>query len=406
MYIISISNERKAATTTTGWSILLASQIKEKCCRSYPRVDICENCSNSHTGSVQLKMESQPITYSVPSPRSFLNAALETGPIFVSLTITLPLPFKVDGRQPAIFYASVLQAVDDVMSLMCVPAGCVSRQAFDANLLRWLLFWLVCLFGYFPRPENVQDNRCKWAFEDDGGTSSRTRLDFPYSNVLVPLQAHWICETNGMCILAVSSLDNPSKTLCGWFHFHWRAERRYDFIGVTAWLRGKWPHLASQWSSTLTGCWWASHLRTLWDPVVWCFPQSEARSLPPSCLLAIFDNVLPTFSNRIKDSQRYWNRFDYVFRLLEFCQRQYLWDWLLWLNTPNNKQQAGQAKYTFAKSRSRSRKQWPTVVARLMLYFLHSCREHATLIFCLCRPTVTLNQGRGNRNEHEHMRHP
>ena len=56
-----------------------------------------------------------------------------------------------------------------------------------------------------------------------------------------------------------------------------------------------------------------------------------------------------------------------------------------------------------AKSRSGSCKKWPTVVASYA-YCLLSYREHATLICCLCRPTVTLHQGQ--RNEHEHIGHP
>ena len=32
---------------------------------------------------------------------------------------------------------------------------------------------------------------------------------------------------------------------------------------------------------------------------------------------------------------------------------------------------------------------------------LLSCRDTSKLIFCLCRPTVTLHQGQGHRNEHE-----
>ena len=34
-------------------------------------------------------------------------------------------------------------------------------------------------------------------------------------------------------------------------------------------------------------------------------------------------------------------------------------------------------------------------------YCLLSCREHGTISFCLCRPTVILRQGQGHRNEHE-----
>ena len=37
---------------------------------------------------------------------------------------------------------------------------------------------------------------------------------------------------------------------------------------------------------------------------------------------------------------------------------------------------------------------------------LLSCQEHATLIFYLCQPTVTLHQGQGHQNENEHVRHP
>ena len=65
---------------------------------------------------------------------------------------------------------------------------------------------------------------------------------------------------------------------------------------------------------------------------------------------------------------------------------------------------SGQVICTFEKSRSRSRKKWPTVVASLMLcsvqYCLLSCWEHATLIVWICRPTVTLHQGQGHQNEH------
>ena len=35
-----------------------------------------------------------------------------------------------------------------------------------------------------------------------------------------------------------------------------------------------------------------------------------------------------------------------------------------------------------------------------------NCRSNTALIFVwLCRPTVTLHQGQGHRNEHEHIRH-
>ena len=36
-------------------------------------------------------------------------------------------------------------------------------------------------------------------------------------------------------------------------------------------------------------------------------------------------------------------------------------------------------------------------------YCLFSCQEHVALLFCLCWPTVTLHQGQGHQNEHEHI---
>ena len=51
-------------------------------------------------------------------------------------------------------------------------------------------------------------------------------------------------------------------------------------------------------------------------------------------------------------------------------------------------------------------KSWPTVVAiKFNAYCLLSCREHATLLFAFgsTHCTVTLHQGHGHQNEHEHI---
>ena len=48
------------------------------------------------------------------------------------------------------------------------------------------------------------------------------------------------------------------------------------------------------------------------------------------------------------------------------------------------KQQYGEAIYTFAKSRSRSRKKKAYRCSKFNAYCLLSYREHAMLIFCLC----------------------
>ena len=64
---------------------------------------------------------------------------------------------------------------------------------------------------------------------------------------------------------------------------------------------------------------------------------------------------------------------------------------------PKKKEQDGQAIYTFSKSRSRNN--WPIVVACCLL----SCRDNSTRNCCPSRPTMTLDQGQGHRNEHEHI---
>ena len=52
---------------------------------------------------------------STPFLRSFLNFVFETVPMFVSLTMALSRPFK--EIRLASFHASLLQAIDGVMSL-------------------------------------------------------------------------------------------------------------------------------------------------------------------------------------------------------------------------------------------------------------------------------------------------
>ena len=50
------------------------------------------------------------------SPRSFPTVTFEAVPMFVWLTMALSRPFKED-RQALSFHASLLQAIDGVMSL-------------------------------------------------------------------------------------------------------------------------------------------------------------------------------------------------------------------------------------------------------------------------------------------------
>ena len=62
------------------------------------------------------------------------------------------------------------------------------------------------------------------------------------------------------------------------------------------------------------------------------------------------------------------------------------------------KNQDGQAIYLFSKSRS---SKIACCCRKFNAYCLLSCRD----IFCIFRPTVTLHQGQGHRNKHEHICH-
>ena len=78
-----------------------------------------------------------------------------------------------------------------------------------------------------------------------------------------------------------------------------------------------------------------------------------------------------------------------------------------WKMSNLNKKQGRQAVYKSLQSQGQGqRKQKAYRCSKHNAYCLLSCREHATMILCLCRPTVTLHQGHGHRKEHEHIRHP
>ena len=68
---------------------------------------------------------------STPSLRSIPNVAIETVPMFVWLTMALSRPFKEDrlAEEEASFHASLLQAIDGVMSLaLCQQVGSRAPQ--------------------------------------------------------------------------------------------------------------------------------------------------------------------------------------------------------------------------------------------------------------------------------------
>ena len=67
---------------------------------------------------------------STPSLRSFPNVAFETVPMFVCFSNDGPLSsFEGRSSSASSFHASLLQAIDGVMSLASCPAGSVSRHS-------------------------------------------------------------------------------------------------------------------------------------------------------------------------------------------------------------------------------------------------------------------------------------
>ena len=74
------------------------------------------------------------------------------------------------------------------------------------------------------------------------------------------------------------------------------------------------------------------------------------------------------------------------------------------LPSPKKKKtQDDQAIYMVSKSRTCT--QIPYRCSRLNAYYLLSCRDTSTLLFCLCRPTVTIHQGQSIRHDVEHICH-
>ena len=59
------------------------------------------------------------------------NVAFETVPIVVWLTIALSRPLKEDRRAISLLHDSVLQVLDDVMSLALRPKGSVASSCRD-----------------------------------------------------------------------------------------------------------------------------------------------------------------------------------------------------------------------------------------------------------------------------------
>ena len=59
--------------------------------------------------------------HSTPSLRRFPNVAFETVPVYICLTMALSRPFKGRSSSASSFHASLLQAIDGVMSLALYP---------------------------------------------------------------------------------------------------------------------------------------------------------------------------------------------------------------------------------------------------------------------------------------------
>ena len=71
------------------------------------------------------------------------------------------------------------------------------------------------------------------------------------------------------------------------------------------------------------------------------------------------------------------------------------------IGTARNLKQVGKPMFAKSMSRKKERKKKAYRCSKFNAYCLLSCRDNSQQR--LCRPTVTLHQGQGHRNEHENM---
>ena len=108
-----------------------------------------------------------------PSLRSFPNVAFETVPMFVWVTMALSRPFKGRSSSAFSFHASLLQAIDGVMSLaLCPRVVSQAPQHFRSSEKQaWCAWGLHCppayLLGHFPSLRHVQGSTPTGGFEGE-----------------------------------------------------------------------------------------------------------------------------------------------------------------------------------------------------------------------------------------------
>ena len=182
---------------------------------------------------------------STPSLRSFPNVAFETVPMFVWLTMALSRPFKED-RLALLFFKRLSPPGDgqwyDVLGF--VPAYSVSsfstHQIFQCVGCLWgFLFLPVYPLGHFPSLRHVQGSTPTGVFEGGHWPLTHSSLGFPIPPFV---EAHWICEDDGMCGLTVTSWGNPAEDMGDCLHLHCQAGGsarigRFSEAGLLEWMR-------------------------------------------------------------------------------------------------------------------------------------------------------------------------
>ena len=148
-----------------------------------------------------------------------------------------------------------------------------------------------------------------------------------------------------------------------------------------------WAGRTDTWTGTNNVCWiylWQSYR----------YIMSASTIVPTWSLIVVYVESATMYASTTKKT-----------RLYCYVNRLYV-DFTGVVSTEQRKQQAGQAIWRFAKSRSRTcKKAYHCTCSKFNAYCFLGCWEHAALICCLCWLTVTWHQGQGHQNEYQHIRH-
>ena len=132
---------------------------------------------------------------STPSLRRFPSIAFNAVPMFVWLTMALSRPFKEDRRSLSSFHASLLRAIDGVMTLVFVPADSVSSSSMFQILPVVSINCtqpLAVGFGEATRTSQIVNVVCTWAHSAWDQTTSHFVFDPAY--LPQPFICCWVRE--------------------------------------------------------------------------------------------------------------------------------------------------------------------------------------------------------------------